>query len=116
MRALARRCGAGLDAPRYEALFGHGVLAGREVELTGFAVPTADGEGWYLARLQMACCAADAVVNKVVISGVPAPEADTWWKVRGTWIEPEGELSDVSEHGFEVVEMEEVTDPPDPYE
>ncbi|WP_285731163.1 TIGR03943 family protein [Nocardiopsis sp. ATB16-24] len=92
------------------------LLAGREVELTGFAVPTADGQGWYLARLQMACCAADAVVNKVVISGAPAPEADTWWRVRGRWIEPEGELSDVSEHGFEVVEMEEVTDPPDPYE
>lgn len=33
MRSLARRCGAGLDAPRYEALFGHGVLAGREVAL-----------------------------------------------------------------------------------
>ncbi|WP_159941964.1 MULTISPECIES: TIGR03943 family protein [unclassified Nocardiopsis] len=92
------------------------LLAGREVELTGFAVPASDGEGWYLARLQMACCAADAVVNKVLITNEPAPEADTWWTVRGTWVEPAGEISDVSEHEFAVTEMESVTNPPDPYE
>lgn len=90
-------------------------LSGREVELTGFAVPAPEGD-WYLARLQMSCCAADAIVNKVRISGQPAPEADTWWTVRGTWDEPEGEISEVSEHGFEAAEMEEVSDPPDPYE
>ncbi|MEU0491644.1 TIGR03943 family protein [Nocardiopsis sp. NPDC006139] len=91
-------------------------MAGRTVELTGFAVPAEDGEGWYLARLQMACCAADAVVNKVLITDGPVPEADSWWTVRGTWVEPEGELYDVSEHRFAVTEREEVTDPPDPYE
>ncbi|GHC84470.1 TIGR03943 family protein [Nocardiopsis terrae] len=91
-------------------------LADREVELTGFAVPTEDGEGWYLARLQMACCAADAVVNKVLITDHPAPEADTWWKVRGTWVEPEGELYDASEHEIDTSSVEAVTDPPDPYE
>ncbi|MDE3723210.1 TIGR03943 family protein [Nocardiopsis sp. N85] len=92
------------------------LLAGRTVELTGFAVPAAEGEGWYLARLQLACCAADAVVNKVLITGVPAPETDTWWTVQGTWVEPEGELFDVNEHRLSVIDMEEVTDPPDPYE
>ncbi|WP_150240888.1 TIGR03943 family putative permease subunit [Nocardiopsis quinghaiensis] len=91
-------------------------MAGREIELTGFAVPASEGEGWYLARLQMACCAADAIVNKVRVLGEPAPETDTWWTARGTWVEPEGEISEVSEHEFEILEMEEVTDPPDPYE
>ncbi|MEU3018600.1 TIGR03943 family protein [Nocardiopsis sp. NPDC007018] len=91
-------------------------LAGREVELTGFAVPAQDGEGWYLARLQMACCAADAVVNKVLITDHPAPEADTWWTVRGTWVEPEGDLYDVSQHEITTTWVEEVTHPPDPYE
>lgn len=91
-------------------------MAGREIELTGFAVPDEDGDGWYLARLQMACCAADAVVNQVHITDLPEPEADSWWTLRGTWAEPEGALSDVSEHEFEVLEAEEVTDPPDPYE
>lgn len=92
-------------------------MADREIELTGFAVPDEEGDGWYLARLQMACCAADAVVNRVeVVDDGPVPEPDTWWTVRGTWDEPEGELSDVSEHRFLVEEREEVTDPPDPYE
>lgn len=91
-------------------------MADREIELTGFAVPNTEGEGWYLARLQMACCAADAVVNKVLITDRPAPEADSWWTVQGTWVEPEGDLYDVSEHEFATEEMEEVTDPPDPYE
>ncbi|MBR8742896.1 TIGR03943 family protein [Nocardiopsis sp. MG754419] len=91
-------------------------MADREIELTGFAVPTEDGDGWYLARLQMACCAADAVVNKVLITDQPAPEADSWWTVRGTWVEPEGDLYDVSEHEFATLQMDEVTNPPDPYE
>lgn len=91
-------------------------LAGREVELTGFAVPDPDGEGWYLARLQMACCAADAVVNKVFIDDGDIPEADSWWTVQGTWVEPEGALEDVSEHEVEVTERVAVDNPPDPYE
>ncbi|MFE1168201.1 TIGR03943 family putative permease subunit [Nocardiopsis sp. NPDC058789] len=91
-------------------------LSGREVELTGFAVPAQDGEGWYLARLQMACCAADAVVNKILITDHPAPEADTWWTVRGTWVEPEGDLYDVSQHEITTTSVVEVTNPPDPYE
>lgn len=92
------------------------LLVGQEVELTGFAVPEKDGDGWYLARLQMACCAADAVVNKVYIDNEPAPEADTWWTVRGTWVEPQGEIFEVSEHEFTALDVREVTDPPDPYE
>ena len=91
-------------------------LSGRDIELTGFAVPNEDGEGWYLARLQMACCAADAVVNKVLITDHPEPEADTWWKVTGTWAEPEGDLYDAAEHEVGTSSVEEVTDPPDPYE
>lgn len=91
-------------------------LADRQVELTGFAVPNEEGEGWFLARLQMACCAADAVVNKVLVTDRPEPEVDSWWTVRGTWVEPEGELGDVEHHEFEVADMEEVDNPPDPYE
>ncbi len=91
-------------------------MSGREIELTGFAVPNQEGEGWYLARLQMACCAADAVVNKVLITDHPAPEADTWWTVRGTWVEPEGDLYEVSQHEIATSSVDEVTNPPDPYE
>jgi len=93
-------------------------MSGRTIELTGFVVPHPDGEdeGWYLARLQMACCAADAVVNRVLITDEPAPETDSWWTVRGTWDEPEGDLQSVRDHRFTVEEMHEVDNPPDPYE
>ncbi|CAM4302331.1 TIGR03943 family protein [Nocardiopsis rhodophaea] len=91
-------------------------MAGRPIELTGFVVPNEQGEGWYLARLQMACCAADAVVNRVLITNTEAPEKDSWWTVRGTWVEPEGELQSVRDHRFSVDTMTEVDNPPDPYE
>ncbi|WP_017541189.1 TIGR03943 family putative permease subunit [Nocardiopsis halophila] len=91
-------------------------MADRTIELTGFTVPNPEGEGWYLARLEMACCAADAVVNRVLITDEPVPEEDTWWRVRGTWEEPEGDLQQVRDHRFTVEEMEAVQDPPDPYE
>ncbi|GAA3728620.1 TIGR03943 family putative permease subunit [Salinactinospora qingdaonensis] len=91
-------------------------LAGRTVRLTGFVVPNDSGEGWYLARLQMACCAADAIVNRVLITNEPAPQKDSWWTVEGQWVEPEGKLLEVRDHRFEVAQMTEVVNPPDPYE
>ncbi|QVQ54584.1 TIGR03943 family protein [Spiractinospora alimapuensis] len=94
-------------------------LEGQLVRLTGFAVPPEGddvGEGWYLARLQMACCAADAIVNKVLITNEPEPDPDTWFTVEGYWNPPDGELSDVSVHQFEVETIEDVDSPPDPYE
>ncbi|RCV47723.1 TIGR03943 family putative permease subunit [Marinitenerispora sediminis] len=91
-------------------------LAGRTVRLTGFVVPNPEGEGWYLARLQMACCAADAIVNRVLITDQPEPPKDSWWQVDGTWVEPEGDIQDIRDHRFSVAEMAEVENPPDPYE
>jgi uncharacterized repeat protein (TIGR03943 family) len=95
-------------------------MSGRTIELTGFVVPHPEGEGWYLARLQMACCAADAIVNRVLVTAQPdgtaAPETDSWWTVRGTWEEPAGDLQSVRDHRFRVEEMTAVDNPPDPYE
>jgi uncharacterized membrane protein YcgQ (UPF0703/DUF1980 family) len=64
----------------------------------------------------MACCAADAVVNKVHITNESAPEPDTWVTVEGRWVEPEGELSEVRVHELEVERISEVEPPADPYE
>lgn len=58
-------------------------IEGRTVRMTGFVTP-ADG-GWYLTRIMMSCCAADAQSVKVRVHGVRAPEADTWVTVTGTW-------------------------------
>ncbi|WP_159767280.1 TIGR03943 family putative permease subunit [Streptomyces sp. HM190] len=60
-------------------------IAGREVLMTGFATPDGSGDGWYLTRSIFSCCAADTQFVKVRAHGTPAPPADTWVTVTGTW-------------------------------
>ncbi|MFG2553842.1 TIGR03943 family putative permease subunit [Streptomyces sp. NPDC048581] len=67
-------------------------LAGRTVRLTGFVTRDDDGDGtWYVTRLLVACCAADATTSKVEIRGADAPPVDAWVTVTGTW-HPKGKL------------------------
>ncbi|MEU1514779.1 TIGR03943 family protein [Streptomyces sp. NPDC005811] len=65
-------------------------IKGRAVQLTGFASP-AGGGGWYLTRILISCCAADATTLKVRVYGGTTPKADTWVTVTGTW-HPGGRL------------------------
>ncbi|MCF4139735.1 TIGR03943 family protein [Streptomyces sp. Tue 6430] len=60
-------------------------VQGRTVRMTGFVTPADGGGGWYLTRIMLSCCAADAQSVKVRVYGVAAPEADTWVTVTGTW-------------------------------
>ena len=60
-------------------------VKGRSVQLTGFVTPDNKGDGWYLTRLILNCCAADAQSVKVRVHGTPALPADTWVSVTGTW-------------------------------
>ncbi|MEU6918226.1 TIGR03943 family putative permease subunit [Streptomyces olindensis] len=63
-------------------------LRGRTVRLTGFV--TRDGDGtWYVTRLLVSCCAADATTARAEVRGADAPPEDTWVTVTGTW-RPEG--------------------------
>ena len=59
-------------------------LADRRVRLVGFVSPDGDGS-WYLTRLGLSCCAADAYALKVHPLGAPDFPADTWAQVTGTW-------------------------------
>ncbi|MGJ6969526.1 TIGR03943 family putative permease subunit [Streptosporangium sp. G11] len=61
-------------------------LTGREVKLTGFVTPAKKKGQWYVTRMQIACCAADAFPLKVAVRGLQEPPADTWVEVTGTWI------------------------------
>ncbi|MFI8218395.1 TIGR03943 family putative permease subunit [Streptomyces sp. NPDC085932] len=65
-------------------------LRGRTVRLTGFVTRDADGT-WYVTRLLVSCCAADASTAKAEVRGADAPAVDTWVSVTGTW-HPEGAL------------------------
>ncbi|MFJ5304667.1 TIGR03943 family putative permease subunit [Streptomyces sp. NPDC088350] len=59
-------------------------IKGRSVEMTGFVTPGRAG-GWDLTRIIFTCCAADAQTVKVRMYGTPAPPANTWLAVTGTW-------------------------------
>lgn len=67
-------------------------LKGRTVRMTGFVTHGDDGT-WYVTRLHVTCCAADATTSKVEVRGATdgAPPVDTWVTVTGTW-HPKGAL------------------------
>lgn len=60
-------------------------LAGRVVQMDGFVSADPDG-GWYLTRLEIYCCAADAVVERVKVIGQPAPPRNQWVRTTGSWV------------------------------
>ncbi|MGW6914896.1 TIGR03943 family putative permease subunit [Kitasatospora sp. NPDC054939] len=61
-------------------------LEGRTVRLTGFAAPGAKAGEWYLNRLTVNCCAADARRLRVQVVGPgAAPATDSWVEITGTW-------------------------------
>jgi uncharacterized repeat protein (TIGR03943 family) len=69
-------------------------LAGQTVRMEGFVSMDKAGN-WYLTRLVIFCCAADALVDRVQMVGQPAPPRDQWVRVTGTWVEGTG--TDASE-------------------
>lgn len=93
-------------------------LEGRTVELTGFVLPTEDG--WQLARLQIACCAADAFASKVQPVDVPEEfadlPADTWVTLTGRWVPTEGEPSVDTIPLVDVDGMTVIPQPENPYD
>ncbi|MBO0869635.1 MAG: TIGR03943 family protein [Micromonosporaceae bacterium] len=66
------------------AVFDPRALAGRHVVLSGFVLPGPHG-AWYLTRMVITCCAADAQPIKVGLSGtVPAGlRSNDWIEVTG---------------------------------
>lgn len=61
-------------------------LANRSVTLVGFATPNGDNS-WYLTRIVITCCAADAVSYLVAVNGGGRPPtANTWLQVTGSWV------------------------------
>ncbi|MEV2253777.1 TIGR03943 family protein [Streptomyces sp. NPDC050147] len=91
-------------------------LRDRTVRLTGF-VTRGDGDTWYVTRLRVACCAADATAIKAEVRGAGAPETDTWVTVTGTW-HPRGELGSAASWPpvLDATTVRAITEPSDPYE
>ncbi|GHB50727.1 TIGR03943 family protein [Streptomyces cirratus] len=60
-------------------------IKGRTVQMSGLVTLDEGRDSWYLTRIVISCCAADAQSVKVRIHGAPALPADTWVSVTGTW-------------------------------
>ncbi|MGA5505009.1 TIGR03943 family putative permease subunit [Streptomyces umbrinus] len=90
-------------------------MKNRTVRLTGFVTRDDDGT-WYIARLLVTCCAADAQALKVQIRDADAPAADAWVTVTGTW-HPTGKPgSDAARPVLDAASVKRVPAPSDPYE
>ncbi|MGP4011154.1 TIGR03943 family putative permease subunit [Streptomyces sp. 4N124] len=99
------------------ALYDSGrTMKGRTIRMTGFVTKDDDGT-WYLTRLLISCCAADARPDKIEIRKADAPAVDSWATVTGTWI-PKGKLG--SEAAWPPVlaaaDVRQVEQPENPYE
>lgn len=91
---------------------------GEKVRLTGFVTPRRAG-GWFLTRVQIACCAADGFPVKVFVRDQgKAPAADTWVEVEGVGVGTVGEeVFAEGAHGeIEPVRITPVPEPASPYE
>ena len=93
---------------------GPATLAGRRLQLTGFATSTRNGT-WYLNRLQISCCAADAITLQIIILGTPAPPTGTWVTVTGTW-QPAGTPHSDAVFHLKADTVTPTTKPAHPYE
>ncbi|MFJ4090998.1 TIGR03943 family putative permease subunit [Kitasatospora sp. NPDC089913] len=94
-------------------------LEGRKVRLLGFAAPAsapgATPGGWYLNRLLVSCCAADARRLRVQVQGTePAPATDTWVEVTGVWRPVPGAPATAAPV-LDVLEVRAVPKPRNPY-
>ncbi|OEV13133.1 TIGR03943 family putative permease subunit [Streptomyces nanshensis] len=89
-------------------------LKDRTVRMTGFVTPGRPGAPWELTRIVISCCAADSQSLKVRMAGMPAPPADSWVTVTGTWQPPAGD-GQTSRPTLRPTQLEPVSDPPNPY-
>jgi uncharacterized repeat protein (TIGR03943 family) len=61
-------------------------LEGERLRLVGFVTPKDEGDGYYLTRFILSCCAADGRAITIDVSGDQLPRApDTWLEIEGTW-------------------------------
>jgi uncharacterized repeat protein (TIGR03943 family) len=83
------------------------------VRLTGFVARASDGNGFRIARYQIACCAADAVASVLRVTGTigSRPARDQWVSVTGTFQHSADDIPEL--HAISLIET---PAPADPYE
>lgn len=102
-------------------------LTGRTFELEGFVTPVPADQlptdlpagqpaSWWISRLSLACCAADASATKILAVGANDLPANTWVRMTGTWIPGGGTDNDRSIPWIQVDSLKVIPEPANPYE
>lgn len=73
----------------WRAQDGGATLQDQPVSLTGF-VSYGESDNWYVTRLSIGCCAADAVAYQVQVAEADRPPRDQWVTVTGTYVPESG--------------------------
>ncbi|MFF7590373.1 TIGR03943 family putative permease subunit [Kitasatospora purpeofusca] len=90
-------------------------LAGRTVKLTGFVTPGAKEGEWYLNRLVVSCCAADARRLRILVHAKgPTPPTESWVELTGTW-KPAPDAPATAAPQLDLLEYHSVPQPRAPY-
>jgi len=89
-------------------------MRNRSFKLTGFVTPDRKGK-WYLTRIGITCCVADAQAFMVEIHGRPAPPRNQWVEITGNWAEPT-KYPEGSVAALDATAIRAVKAPADPYE
>jgi uncharacterized repeat protein (TIGR03943 family) len=91
-------------------------LIGHTIRLTGFVTPH-NGGSWYLTRMKVSCCAADARPYQVQIDGYGKPlPRDTWVQVVGVWEPSTGSNQTTQVPRMKVSVVDQISTPSQPYE
>ncbi|WP_205473656.1 TIGR03943 family protein [Nocardioides sp. SYSU D00038] len=76
----------------WRAQSGGTTLVERDVELVGFV--THEEDAWFVTRLTLGCCAADALAFRVEVRDADRPPRDQWVSVVGRYVEGSGSSMD----------------------
>lgn len=91
-------------------------LVDRDVRLTGF-VTLDDAGSWYVTRLSISCCAADAAAFRVRVDDAAAPPEEQWVEVTGSWVEGTGvETASADAPAVTAADVVTIEPPKRPYE
>lgn len=107
--ALEEFIGRSVHAPK--------TLSGRRIRLLGFVSAGKGPDTWYLNRLKLSCCAADARTLHVKMhggNGATAPGNDTWVEVTGV-LQPGDGTAENPVPTMEVEVLKPVAPPRNPY-
>jgi uncharacterized repeat protein (TIGR03943 family) len=91
-------------------------LTTHRVRLVGFASARragSTGQTWYLTRMALSCCAADAWAIKIDVRGGESLPEDTWVTVTGSWVKSAGSVDAPDTlAALQIESMQTVANPP----